>query len=68
VSDDGDVVEIQRLDHGREIVGVPVHVVARRGLAGSAMAAPVVRNRAEAVLGEEKQLPVPHVGVQRPAV
>ena len=32
------------------------------------MAAPVVRDHAEAVLREEQHLPVPHVGVQRPAV
>jgi hypothetical protein len=51
-----DVVEIERLDHGREIVGVAVHVVPRRGLARSAMAAPVVRDRAQAVLREEQHL------------
>jgi hypothetical protein len=38
------------------------------GLAGAAMAAPVVRDRAEAVLREEHHLAVPRVGAQRPAV
>ena len=32
------------------------------------MAAPVVRDDAEAVLCEEEHLAVPHVGVQRPAM
>ena len=42
-----------RLDDGPEIVGIAVHVVAPGGLAGPAMAATVMRDRAEAVLGEE---------------
>ena len=61
-------LEIERLDHGREIVGIAVHVVAGRGLAGPAMAAAVMRDDAEAVLREEQHLAVPRVGVQRPAV
>ena len=63
-----DVLEIERLDHGGQIVGIAVHVVSGRGLAGSAMATPVVRDDAEAVLREEQHLAVPRVGVQRPAV
>jgi hypothetical protein len=68
VAHQGDVVEIQGFDEGRQIVGIAVHVISRRGLTRSAMAAPIVRDCAEAVLREEQHLAVPHVGVQRPAV
>jgi hypothetical protein len=57
------VVEIERLNDGREIVGVAIHVVSGRGPAGSTMAAPVMRDRAETVLHKEHHLPVPCVGV-----
>jgi hypothetical protein len=53
VAHHGDVVEIERFDRGGQVVGVAVHVVARPRLAGSAMAAPVVGDPAEAVLREE---------------
>ena len=62
------VLQIKRLDHGRKIVGIAVHVVPGGGLARPAMTAPVVRDHAEAVLREEKHLAVPGVGVQGPAV
>ena len=62
------VREIERLDDGRKIVGIAVHVVSGRGLAGPAMATPVVRHYAEAVLREEKHLAIPSVRAQRPAV
>jgi hypothetical protein len=64
----GDVSEIQRLDHGGKIVGIAVHVIAGRGLARSAMTATVVRDHPKAVLCQEQHLAVPGVGVQRPAV
>jgi hypothetical protein len=63
VAHQGRVVEIERLNHRREIVGVAIHVISSRGLAGSTMAAPVMRDRAETVLYEEHHLPVPCVGV-----
>ena len=62
------VLEIERLDDGRKIVGIAVHVVSGGGLAGPAMATPVMGNHAEAVLREEKHLAVPRVRAQRPAV
>ncbi len=68
VADERGVLEIERLDDGCKIVGIAVHVVPRRGLAGPAMAATVVRDHAEAVLREEQHLAVPSVGAQRPAV
>ena len=55
-------------EYGGEIVGVAVHVVPRRRLAGAAMTAPVMRDRAEAVLRQEQHLAVPCVRAQRPAV
>jgi hypothetical protein len=42
VADHRDVMKLERLDDGGEIVGVAVHVVARRRLAGTAVATPVV--------------------------
>ena len=59
-----DVLEIQGLDHGGQIVGIPVHVVSGPRLAGSAMATTIVRHDSEAVLCEKQHLAVPHVGVQ----
>jgi len=59
------VIQIEGLDDRGQIVGVAVHVVARECLAGSAMAAPVVRDRPETVLRQEQQLPVPGIGVER---
>jgi hypothetical protein len=61
-------LEIERLDHGCEIVGVGVHFVSGGGLAGAAVTPPVMRDRAEAVLREKEHLPVPCVGAQRPAM
>src|SRR4030095_16572069 len=62
------VLEVERLDHGRKIVGIPVHVVPRRGLTRPAMTATIVRDDAEALLREEEHLAVSRVGAQRPAV
>jgi hypothetical protein len=64
----GDILEIKRLNERCQIVGVPIHVVPGPGLAGPAMAAPVMRNYAEPILGEEEQLSVPCIGTQRPSV
>src|SRR5262249_48786408 len=47
---------------------IPIHIVSGRGLVGTSVAAPVMRNDPTAVLGKEQHLPVPHVGAQRPAV
>jgi hypothetical protein len=58
----------ERFDQCSEIVGIAVHIVVRRGLARPAVATPVVGYHAEAVLFEKKHLPVPHIGIQRPAV
>src|SRR5262249_15572834 len=61
-------LEIERLDDGREIIGIAVHVVSGRGLAGPAMAPPVMRNDAEATLREVEHLAIPGIGAERPAV
>src|SRR5205823_13977961 len=52
----------------RQIVGVPIHVIPGPRLAGPAMATAIVCNHAESILGEEKQLSVPGIGIQRPSV
>src|SRR5262249_47566923 len=68
VTHHGDLFEVQRLDDRGEIVGIPVHVVSGPRLAGSAVAATIVRHDSETFLCEEQHLSVPHVGVQRPSV
>ena len=68
VADHRDVLEIQGLDHRCEIVGITVHVVPGRRLAGSAMATTIVCHDSEAVLCEKQHLAVPGVGAQRPSV
>jgi hypothetical protein len=62
------VLEVKRLDHGCEIVGIAVHVVRGGGLARTAVPAPVVRDHPETLLRKEEHLAVPGVRVQRPAV
>ena len=68
VTHQSDILEIKRLNDRCQIVGVPIHVVPGPGLAGAAMATPVVRDHAETILGEEKHLAVPCIGTQRPSV
>src|SRR5260370_22466143 len=50
------------------LVGVVIHIVALPGLAGAAMAAPVMGDGTGALGGHEEQLVVPGVGVEGPAV
>jgi hypothetical protein len=68
VTNQRDLLKVKGFDHCREVVGIAIHVVSGGGLAGPAVATPVVRDDAETVLREEKHLPVPHVGIQGPAV
>src|SRR5690606_13420604 len=50
-ADHGDIAQVERGDHRRQVVGVVVHVVAVPGLAGAAMATAVVGDHAIAVPG-----------------
>src|SRR3989440_4798447 len=68
MADQHRLVQIERVEERRQIVSVGVHVVTVPGLAGSAMAATVVGDRAIAMGGHEDQLVVPIVGIERPAV
>jgi len=43
VTYESDILEIESFDHCRKVVGIAVHVIAGRGLAGSPVAAPVMR-------------------------
>jgi hypothetical protein len=63
-----DVVQVERLDQLRQVVGVVVHVVAVPGLARTAMATAVVADHAEAVVRQVEGGRFPAVGVERPAV
>jgi len=68
VTDQRDILEIKRLDESCQIVGVPIHVIPGPSLTGSAVAAPVMCDHAESILGEEQHLAVPCVRIQRPSV
>jgi hypothetical protein len=62
------LAQVEMLDHGGQVVGVVVHVVAVAGLAGASVAPAVGRHDPVALAQEEQQLGVPVVGRQRPAV
>src|SRR5215208_7996989 len=63
-----DVTQIER-GHDRCDVGrVGVHVMALRSLAGTAVAAAIMRDHAIALVEEEEHLRVPVVGAERPAM
>src|SRR5262245_34720677 len=62
------VSQIEGFDYGPEVVGITVHVVVGRSLAGAAMAPAIERDAAVAVMHEEQHLTVPRVGIERPAV
>jgi hypothetical protein len=55
-------------DHGGQVVGVGVHVIAGRRLVRATVAAAVMGDHPVAVLGHEQHLAVPGVGAERPAV
>lgn len=54
--------------HRGDVIGVVVHVVPFRHLAGAAVAAAIVRNHAEPFVHEEQHLGIPVIAGQRPAV
>ena len=68
VPDQGEVVQVERLDEGGQVVGVGVHLVAVPGLGGATVAAAVVGDDPVTVLGQEPRRGIPGIGVQRPAV
>lgn len=62
------IFKIEMRGQGREIVGVVIHVVALAALGGTAVAAPLVRDDAEAVLEKKEHLRIPIIGRKRPAM
>ena len=62
------VAQIEMRDDRGGVRGVVVHVVTIADLARPAMAAPVMRNDAIALLQEVEHLGVPVVGAERPAM
>ncbi len=68
MADMNGIFQVEMRDHRREIVGVMVHVVAIRNLAGAAMPAPVMSNHAIALAQEEQHLGVPVIRGQWPAM
>ena len=67
-ADQDGVLQVERLDQFREVVGIGIHLVAVPGLAGSAMAATVMGDAAIAVGGQEHHLGFPAIRAERPAV
>ena len=68
VADEDGVVEVEVVDEAGEVVGIGVHVVAQPRLRGAAVAAAIVGNAAESIVGKELHLVVPGVGGEGPAV
>ena len=62
------IAQVEVVDHGGEVVGVVVHVVAVEHLLGAPVPAAVVRDHAIALVQKEHHLRVPVVQRQRPAV
>ena len=62
------VLQVERFDERREVVGVGVHVVAVPGLARSAMAAAVMGDAAVSAGGQKEHLVFQGVRAQRPAM
>ena len=68
VADVDRVLQVERFDERREVVGVGVHVVAVPGLARAAVAAAVMGDAAVAAGGQEEHLVLQGVRAERPAV
>ena len=62
------VLQIQLRCHGREVVGIMIHIMAVAGLAGAAVAAAIMGDDAITVIEKEQHLRVPIIGRQRPAM
>ncbi len=61
-------LQIQLFQERGKIVGIRVHVVAFRGLAGAPVTATVVRDTTESLRGEEEHLCLPAIRRQWPSV
>ncbi|MNV36412.1 hypothetical protein D3C71_1278870 [compost metagenome] len=62
------VLQIQRIDHRSQIIGIVIHVIAVPRLAGTTVATTIVCDHAVTVVGQEHHLRFPAVRIQRPAV
>src|SRR5205807_5857896 len=62
------ISQIERCDECREVIGIGIQIVAVPGLAGSAVAATVMRDAAVALRGQEEHLVLERVGAERPAM
>src|SRR5713226_1635911 len=62
------VLQVERFNQRREVVGVGVHLVAIPGLAGPSMAAAVMRDAAISAVGQKQHLVFPGVRAQGPAM
>jgi len=62
------VLQVERFDERRKVVGIGVHVVVIPGLVRSAMAAAVMRDTAVSMGGQKHHLVFPGVRAQGPAM
>jgi hypothetical protein len=62
------IAQIEMLGHGRQIVGVVIHVVTVTDLARASVTTPIVGDHAVAAAEEEQHLVVPVVTGERPSV
>src|ERR1700678_3994037 len=60
--------EVQVRGQRRQVIGIVIHIVTVGGLARASMAASVMGDDPKAVIQEEKELRVPIIGGERPAV
>src|SRR5215470_4502419 len=68
MADKRDLAKVELFDHRREIAGEGVVIVAPPGVARSSVAATVVSDAAQPLVGQVNHLVLPHVGVERPTV
>jgi hypothetical protein len=68
VTDVDCILQAERFDQGRQVVGVRVHVVAAPGLARSSMSAAIMGDAAVPVGAQEQHLVLPRIRVRRPTV
>ena len=57
------VLQVERFDQRRQIVGIGVHIIAGPRLAGAAMAATIMGDAAIAALGQKEHLVLPGIRV-----
>ena len=68
MGDQRDLPEVEPVDDRRQVVGQAVVVVAASRVARPAMAAPVVGDAAQALVGQLDELVLPDIGIEAPGM